>query len=80
VHFIADLERDVAAFLGTSYFRALGGKKQYGLSARGLAINCGMDRAEESTMFTAFWFERLEPDAGTLTMYAPMDSPSLARA
>jgi periplasmic glucans biosynthesis protein len=80
VHFHTDLERDVAAFLGASYFRAVGGEKQYGLSARGLAIDCGMDRAEEFPMFTAFWIERPTPDAGTLTVYALMDSPSLAGA
>jgi periplasmic glucans biosynthesis protein len=80
MHFHTDLERDVAAFLGASYFRAVGGERQYGLSARGLAIDCGMDRAEEFPMFTAFWLERPAPDAGTLTVYALMDSPSLAGA
>ena len=34
--------RDVATFLGASYFRAVGSDWQYGLSARGLAIDCGM--------------------------------------
>jgi glucans biosynthesis protein len=29
-------QRDVTAFLGASYFRAVGGDFQYGLSARGL--------------------------------------------
>ena len=40
------------------------------LSARGLAVDCGMDRAEEFPMFTAFWLERPALDAGTLTVYA----------
>jgi periplasmic glucans biosynthesis protein len=80
VHFHTDLERDIVAFLGASYFRAVGGEMQYGLSARGLAIDCGMDRAEEFPMFTAFWLERPGPDAGTLTVYALMDSPSIAGA
>jgi len=31
----------VAAFLGASYFRAVGGDGQYGLSARGLASTGG---------------------------------------
>jgi len=30
-----DPERDIAAFLGASYFRAVGSEMQYGLSARG---------------------------------------------
>jgi glucans biosynthesis protein len=78
VHFHTELEREIVAFLGASYFRAVSGELQYGLSARGLAIDCGMDRAEEFPMFTAFWLERPAPDAGTLTVYALMDSPSIA--
>jgi periplasmic glucans biosynthesis protein len=80
VHFHTDLERDIAAFLGASYFRAVGGEMQYGLSARGLAIDCGMDRAEEFPIFTAFWLERPAPEAGKLTVYALLDSPSVAAA
>jgi glucans biosynthesis protein len=80
VHFHTDLERDITAFLGASYFRAVGGEMQYGLSARGLAIDSGMDRAEEFPLFTAFWLERPAPDTGTLTVYALMDAPSIAGA
>lgn len=80
VHFHTDLDRDLVAFLGASYFRAVGGEMQYGLSARGLAIDCGMDRAEEFPRFTAFWLERPAPDAGTLTVYALMDAPSITGA
>jgi glucans biosynthesis protein len=80
VLFHTDLERDLAAFLGASYFRAVGGEMQYGLSARGLAIDCGMERAEEFPVFTAFWLERPAPEAGNLTVYALMDSASLAGA
>jgi glucans biosynthesis protein len=80
VNFHTDWGHDVAVFLGASYFRAVGGELQYGLSARGVAINCGMDRAEEFPMFTTFWFERPATDAGTLTVYALMDSPSVAGA
>jgi periplasmic glucans biosynthesis protein len=80
VHFHTDLERDIVAFLGASYFRAVGGEMQYGLSARGLAIDCGMDRAEEFPTFTAFWLERPAPDASKFTVYALLDSPSVAAA
>jgi glucans biosynthesis protein len=48
-----DPVRDVTAFLGASYFRAVGGEWQYGLSARGLAIDCGMERPEEFPRFSA---------------------------
>ena len=40
----ADWDRDMFSFLGASYFRAVGASKQYGLSARGVAIDTGMDR------------------------------------
>lgn len=80
VYFHTDLVRDIVAFLGASYFRAVGGEMQYGLSARGLAVDCGMDRAEEFPVFTSFWFERPAKDSGRLTVYALMDSPSVAGA
>ena len=71
---------DIAAFLGASYFRATSGTRQYGLSARGLAIDSGMARAEEFPDFTSFWFERPAADSNTLVVYALLDSPSVAGA
>lgn len=78
--FAPDFGRDIAAFLGASYFRAVGGTLQYGLSARGLAVDCGLSRPEEFPDFTAFWFERPKADATTLVVYALLDSPSIAGA
>ena len=80
VAFAPDFSRDVAAFLGASYFRSVGGTMQYGLSARGLAVDCGLARPEEFPDFIAFWFERPKPDATTLVVYALLDSPSIAGA
>ena len=80
VSFGPDWGSDVAAFLGASYFRAVGGEKQYGLSARGLAIDTGMNRPEEFPLFNTYWFERPAPDSRRLTIYALMDSPSIAGA
>jgi glucans biosynthesis protein len=80
VNFHTNWNHNVAVFHGASYFRAVGGELQYGLSARGLAVDCGMDRAEEFPTFTAFWLERPAPDAGKLTVYALLDSPSVAGA
>ena len=80
VFYRTDWKRDIAAFLGASYFRAVGKEMQYGQSARGLAIDCGMDRPEEFPNFTAFWFERPAPDAKRLTVCALLDSPSVAGA
>ena len=76
----ADPVRDIVAFLGASYFRAVGGEMQYGISARGLAIDCGMDRPEEFPVFTTFWLERPAKGLGELTVYALLDSPSIAGA
>lgn len=73
-------EVDVAAFLGASYFRAVGADKQYGLSARGLAIDTGMERPEEFPRFDHFWFERPAPGATALVIYALLDSPSVSGA
>jgi periplasmic glucans biosynthesis protein len=81
VQFVTDLKDDVAAFLGASYFRAVGGDmRQYGLSARALAVDTAFPRPEEFPRFTSFWFERPPKDSGTLTMYALMDSLSIAGA
>jgi glucans biosynthesis protein len=71
---------DVTAFLGAAYFRAVGDTRQYGLSARGAAINTGMDKPEEFPRFTSFWFERPAKGSGLVTVYALMDSPSLTGA
>jgi glucans biosynthesis protein len=81
VQFVTDWRDDVAAFLGASYFRAVGSDtRQYGLSARALAVDTAFPRPEEFPRFTAFWFERPAKDSGTLTLYALMDSPSIAGA
>jgi glucans biosynthesis protein len=81
VQFVTDWKDDVAAYLGASYFRAVGSDtRQYGLSARALAVDTAFPRPEEFPRFTAFWFERPAKDSGTLTLYALMDSPSIAGA
>src|SRR3984957_19628585 len=81
VQFVTDWKDDVAAFLGASYFRAVGvDTRQYGLSARALAVDTAFARPEEFPRFTAFWFERPAKDSGTLTLYALLDSPSVAGA
>ena len=71
-----DWVRDVAAFQGASYFRAVGKELQYGMSARGLAINCGLPMPEEFPVFTTFYFERPAPDSPCLSLFAMLDSPS----
>jgi glucans biosynthesis protein len=69
---------DWLAFLGASYFRSAGPLAQYGLSARGLAIDTGIDGAEEFPRFTRFWLERTGADA--VTLYALLDGQSVSGA
>lgn len=80
LHRPEDMQRDFVAFLGASYFRAVGASMQYGLSARGLAVDTGLPRPEEFPDFTAFWLERPQPGSETLVVYALLDSPSVAGA
>jgi len=80
VHAATNWDADVAAFLGASYFRAVGSDtRQFGLSARGLAIDT-VNGEEEFPRFTSFWFERPVHNARTLVVYALMDSPSTTGA
>lgn len=80
LHFHNDFRRDMVAFLGASYFRAVGETMQYGLSARGLAVDTGLSRPEEFPDFTEFWFERPDKSSGRLRVYALLDSPSISGA
>lgn len=80
VHTQENFDLDMFSFLGASYFRAVGGTKQYGLSARGLAIDTGMDRPEEFPEFRSFWLERPQPNSDTVTIHALLDSPSITGA
>lgn len=72
-----DLQSDWLSFLGASYFRTSGPFDQYGLSARGLAIDTGLPTPEEFPRFSHFWLAAKEEE---LTVYALLESPSLAGA
>ena len=80
VNVAPSFKSDVAAFLGASYFRAVGAEGQYGLSARGLAVDTALPRAEEFPDFTDFYFDQPAADSDTLVVYALLDSPSIAGA
>lgn len=76
-----DKNADMFAFLGASYFRAVGGTKQYGLSARGLAVDTALPRAEEFPDFRQFWLEKpSDSKSTTLRVHALLDSPSIVGA
>jgi len=67
---------ELIVFLGASYFRALGAGQQYGLSARGLAIDtAGASGPEEFPRFSEFWIQRPRPGAGELVILALLESP-----
>jgi glucans biosynthesis protein len=80
VFFHTDWERDCIAFQGASYFRAVDASKQYGMSQRGLAIDCGMSYPEEFPDFVAFFLERPAAGSDTVTVHALLDSPSVSGA
>ncbi|QDV29626.1 Glucans biosynthesis protein G precursor [Planctopirus ephydatiae] len=71
---------EVASFVGASYFRAHSEKTVWGSSARGLAINCGLPKAEEFPVFRAFYVQQPKPGDLSLTFLALLDSESVAGA
>ena len=74
-------KNDWVAFLGASYFRAIGELYQYGLSARGLAVDVAVfGKNEEFPDFTHVYFETPQPGSDTVTVYALLDGPSVAGA
>jgi glucans biosynthesis protein len=76
-------KNDWVAFLGASYFRAIGELYQYGISARGLAVNVANPdppHVEEFPDFTEFWIEEPTGSADAVVVYALLDSPSVAGA
>ncbi|MBL0422797.1 glucan biosynthesis protein G [Ramlibacter sp. AW1] len=66
---------ELVVFLGASYFRALGAGQQYGLSARGLALDTVGGSGEEFPRFSEFWLERPAPGAKELVIHALLESP-----
>jgi glucans biosynthesis protein len=74
-------KNDWVAFLGASYFRAIGELYQYGLSARGLAINSAVGgKPEEFPVFTRFFFDTPADGSDTVTVSALLEGPSVVGA
>ncbi|WP_199252581.1 glucan biosynthesis protein [Chachezhania sediminis] len=75
--------QDWVAFQGASYFRAIGAAGQYGLSARGIAIDAALsDRPEEFPDFREFYIEQVpgsDPDTPVIVC-ALLDGPSVTGA
>jgi glucans biosynthesis protein len=76
-----DVYDELIAFLGASYFRAIGAGQLYGLSSRGIALNCGLaDQKEEFPRFTDFWVGKPAAGATAITIYALLKGPSVTGA
>ena len=72
---------DWAAFLGGCYFRAIGELYQYGLSARGVALDTVVaGTAEEFPDFTKIYIEKPDPGGDAVTVYALLEGPSIVGA
>ncbi|MEW6666598.1 MAG: glucan biosynthesis protein G [Thermodesulfobacteriota bacterium] len=71
---------EVAVFLGASYFRAVAKAQNYGMSARGLAIDTALSTGEEFPYFREFWLVKPAPGANKIVVYALLDSVSVSGA
>jgi glucans biosynthesis protein len=72
---------DWTAFLGASYFRAIGELYQYGLSARAIALNVAQPgQAEEFPVFSRFYFEPPAEGSDTVRVCALLEGPSISGA
>ncbi len=71
---------ELIVFLGASYFRALGAGQQYGLSARGLAVDTVGGGPEEFPRFTDFWLMRPTPTSDAQEVLALLESPRVTGA
>lgn len=73
--------QEYAVFQGATYFRAVGKGQQYGLSARGFALNTASATApEEFPLFRRFWIEQGALHDTEAVVWALMDGPSAAGA
>ena len=68
------------AFLGASYFRAIGELYQYGISARGIALDVAVaGKAEEFPDFTEIYIETPR-DGEPVIVHALLEGPSVVGA
>ena len=75
-----DVMDEFAVFQGASYFRSKAAGQDYGMSARGLAINTAQPPADEFPIFRTFWLVKPAPGASLVTVYALLDSVSVSGA
>lgn len=72
--------RSFLVFLGASYFRGIGYGQVYGSSARGIAVNTGLESGEQFPRFTQYWLVHPSPNATAIKFYALLNGESLTGA
>lgn len=72
--------QDWLAFLGASYWRAIGDDGQYGLSARGVAIDSATPKPEEFPDFREFYLTPSPREGEPSMVLALLDGPSITGA
>jgi len=65
---------------GASYFRAIGFGQHWGSSARGIAVNTGLNQPEEFPRWTKLWIQKSLPGDERLILYGLLDGPSVSGA
>jgi len=80
LHFHTDWTRDVVAFQGASYFRAVSGDLPVRLSARGLRSAQANRTTRSSRSSSPTTSNGPAPESNRITLYALLDSPSVAGA
>ncbi|PJZ69238.1 glucan biosynthesis protein G [Leptospira perolatii] len=71
---------EFAVFQGASYFRINSKKQWYGLSARGIAINTGMNYPEDFPSFREFYLVKPDRTDSTIFIYALLDGKTVTGA
>lgn len=75
-----DYKDEFVVFQGASYFRAVSRGQNYGMSARGLAIDVAEPTGEEFPLFRQFWIERPSSRSDSIVVHALLDSPRVTGA
>ncbi|MEO5573589.1 MAG: glucan biosynthesis protein G [Gammaproteobacteria bacterium] len=76
----SDAKNNFLVFAGASYFRGVGKDNNFGLSARGIAIDTAMDSGEEFPSFVEYWLVKPTSKAKQMTFFALLDGESLTGA
>ena len=72
---------ELVSFRGSTYWRGLGRNQRYGISARGLAVDAGIEGTEEEfPIFREFWLGKAKKGDRRVMIYALLDSKSCTGA